>query len=279
MFCEKCGNKIPDDGCFCIKCGAKNEKNLQAPQGIQSVQDGYAVKPMDKSKRNIVISIVLGLAVLLIASVFLYTSFFSKPTFIGKNSGGLIRAAQMYVDSEAFQTDDYTYDYEITNFIGKMNNYYQFSIIGTIINNETGEKTTYTEEDGMLMVLTETEEGIEVVPTNKWKKYFNGIKDSAYKSNAFNIMSDNIMYDYATGELIAYVRLHNGYNLTQTVTEIEITIFEEDGSIIAKRKENINLPINSNSYYDKRFIFHGDETYKFVDDLSGAKFDISVTLK
>jgi len=45
MFCEKCGNQIPDGSAFCVKCGAKNESSQ--PSSVNVANNGEKAKNGD----------------------------------------------------------------------------------------------------------------------------------------------------------------------------------------------------------------------------------------
>ena len=278
MFCGKCGNEIPEGGSFCVKCGARTD-------GAASVQQTSAaavpVAPAANNKNKNIIIAVAAIAVVILIVV-LFKSLSSPTSFKGNenNPDALIKVANNYLSSDEWKFADkgWVYNFEAINYAGKLGDYYQFHIVGTEYNKETGEEYEYTEDDTLGEVLTETENGIERIPLSKWL-YSSEITDSDYKSNQLNVIVYKAYYDYETGNLIAEARLHNGYANDVKLTELELKILDKDKNIIAERKIDLNDKLSNNYYIDKTIVFDNGCTYKFIDDLSGITFDYSITGK
>ena len=275
MFCGKCGNEIPEGGSFCVKCGAKTDGAAPVQQTAVASETVRITPASNKKNKNIIIAVAAIAAVILI--VVLFKSLSSPTSFKGNenNPDALIKVANNYLSSDEYKyDDDWVCDFEAINFVGKLGDYYQFDIVGTEYNEETGEEYEYTEDDNIAEVLTETKNGIKYVPLKKWKKTWD-VTDSKYKSASSIVYA--VYYDYETGNLKAGVRFRNLEKYDVKITELTIKISDENSNeIIAERTFELNEQLSSNHYIDKTFNLGNDE---FVDDLSSVTWNISVASK
>lgn len=267
MFCGKCGTKIEDGGNFCPKCGsAVNEQNQ-----IIAVDPAAAANNIDKHRLTVLIIIAV------IAAILIKIFFFSSPSTLSGNENNpkkLLKAANSYLSSdECRYQENYIIDYTATDFIGKLGDYYQFSIIGTYTEND--KVTEYTEDDDMVIVLTENEDGISIVPLNRWCKKI-ADNDNNYKSNAVNIILKEISYNYSSGNLIASVDFHNGYSNSVSLTSFELTLFNgSDNPITDKKTYTLNDSISPNNVISYNFEIDSNEC-TFISDLSNVLYDCTI---
>lgn len=290
-ICSACGCQNDADAGFCSNCGARNSVNetqqnefpqnpLQAQPYSENAGNGFTqnqnapVKTKSR-KKGLIIGIACGAAVLAGLAVFLIIMFkSSKPTFVGKTTHQeLISAAQQYVNTDEFKHyGNVIRDYTVTEYNGKLGNYYQFNIVGTKHNIKNGQVTTFTEDDNIVVVLTETAAGITQVDAEKWL-FENEADSSDYETNTINTLVTRVSYDYSTGNLWAYVRIQNGYQKTCTINYITLVIYDKNENVIAEGSFNINSSLGSNSYSDWRIDFNNGRTYAFLDDLSEIKME------
>ena len=52
MYCEKCGNKLPEGAAFCGKCGIKTSGSVLGSQGTEKQEDFVSQIAYSKKKRN-----------------------------------------------------------------------------------------------------------------------------------------------------------------------------------------------------------------------------------
>ncbi len=268
MFCGKCGAKIEDGGNFCPKCGSSVSEQYQ----IIAADSTAAANNIDKRKLAVLIIIAV------IAAILIKTIFFSTPLTLSGNENNpkkILKAANSYFSSEEFKNQDgNVYDYTATNFVGKLGDYYQFVIIGTI--NVDGTVIEYTEDDDVEFVLTENEDGITYVPVKKWFKEYNVSNDN-YKSNNVNVILKNVHYEFDTGKLVVETNIHNGYSNSVTLKSLELTFFNGDDNPFTETvKFSLIDSISGGKYNSYTFRFQTDQ-YKFIPNLNNITYKSTIT--
>lgn len=160
VFCDKCGAEIPNGAANCKKCGALvNSQNINAQNAnVQMKSNQIKFPTIKKTKKNKIIVIVLGIIVIFIFALLIFTPRVKKQPIVGK----------------------WTINIENNNYPNQM--YVEFKSNGTYNVNTLGEK-----QSGKYKIIENGNPGkVRIMP--------NGSNSSSYDMN-FNIKGDILTLD------------------------------------------------------------------------------------
>ena len=244
-----------------------------------AVQSG---QPTGKNNKTaLIIAGVSAAAVALIVGVVLLIKliFFSVPTFEGKDDPEeLIEAANKYMltDEYRYKHDDWVFDYEAFEFVGKIENCYQFLVKGKDLYEPLNQETYHTEDDSLRIVLKQTEDGIKSIDAEKWI-FQTTIQDSSYVSGKVNVIPYEYAFDYTKGCFYMKARIHNGRNTNCTITKLEVDVKDVNGEVVADGTFDLNDRLSPNYYIDKTFEFSNNGTFKFTENVNKITWNSTVT--
>lgn len=120
MFCEKCGNKLPDTADFCTNCGTSTRKNINKNERIPDTEIMLRVKPTFDFGYMVLPSLIIYIVLILILA-FVFAMITPIAGIIMGLISFVILALCIGIKTaiNKKQYDNYTYDFYKTKVIYK----------------------------------------------------------------------------------------------------------------------------------------------------------------